>query len=81
MLITSLAQITGFRASFHCNAAAADRPAAADGAGRRAERRAAAADQDGTASKLSDRLHFILHDPIWAKLYRLFSSSATRAAV
>ena len=80
MLITSLAQITGFRASFHCNAAA-DRQAAADVAARRAERRAAAADQDGTASKLSDRLHFILHDPIWAKLYRLFSSSATRAAV
>ena len=77
MLITSLAQITGFRASFHCNAAANDD----DGAARHAERRAAAADQDGTASKLSDRLHFILHDPIWAKLYRLFSSSATRAAV
>ena len=79
MLITSLAQITGFRASFHCNAAA-DRHAAADGAACRAERRAAA-DQDGTASKLSDRLHFILHDPIWAKLYRLFSSLATRAVV
>ena len=31
VLITSLAQITGFRASFHCNAAA-DRRAAADGA-------------------------------------------------
>ena len=61
MLITSLAQITGFRASFHCNAAAAGRRAGADGAARRA---AAAADQDGTASKLSDRLHFILHDPI-----------------
>ena len=60
MLITSLAQITGFRASFHCNAAADGRAAAADGAARRA----AAADQDGTASKLSDRLHFILHDPI-----------------
>ena len=43
MLITSLAQITGFRASFHCNAAAADRRAAADGAARRAERRANAA--------------------------------------
>ena len=42
MLITSLAQITGFRASFHCNAAA-DRRAAADGAARRAERRANAA--------------------------------------
>ena len=43
MLITSLAQITGFRASFHCNADAADRRAAADGAARRAERRANAA--------------------------------------
>ena len=32
VLITSLAQITGFRASFHCNAAAADRHAGADGA-------------------------------------------------
>ena len=32
MLITSLAQITGFRASFHCNAAADRRGAAADAA-------------------------------------------------
>ena len=45
MLITSLAQITGFRASFHCNAAAADR--------RRAERRAAA---DGAAPNAALRL-------------------------
>ena len=44
VLITSLAQITGFRASFHCNAAAAARQAAADGTARRTKRRAAAAD-------------------------------------